>query len=1487
MRKYLLLFAGVLFSFVSLSQDFSNKGKEFWLAYSYHVGMVNGGPPVVMTLYVTSDVATTYNVDVYGGVIIQSGNILPNQVVSIIIPNTYFINDEGVFTNRAIHVTAAKPIVVYSFITRSQASAATLALPLNVLGKQYIAMSFTQVSNEQNSNSFLTIVAVEDNTTVEIIPTVATKGGWAANSVNVISLNKGEIYQVLGTTSGGNGVDLSGSSIRSISSGTASCKKIAVFSGSGKVSIGCTGSSDNLYQQLYPVGSWGKKYLTAPSYNQPNNFYRVLKSVPLANVFVNGVLIPSTSFTNGYYEFFNNRPNLIEGDLPISVTQYFTTQGCSGNSSPNDPDMIELNPVEQNINNVTLISSNLTVSGAHEHHLHIIMKNTGAGTTAFTSFKFDNIPVPVSSWITHPSEPNYSYLYLPNVTETSHSLSSDSGFNALAYGYGNAESYGYSAGTNVRDLYIKAGVSSLYGIETTASVCVGEPFKFKISLPYLADSIKWDFGSAPNPAGIIVYYPPFMPDSTTTVSGKPIYWYSTPGTYNYSTANTYPFTITTYSQNTDGCGNIQELSFDLSVSDPPVGGFTNTTPGCVAEQVQFTDNTITVKPTYKWSWNFGDPASGASNTSSVKNPVHLFSAPGTYWVTYSNITTPGCLSDTVRKQIIIPALPTATISGSTILCLNDVSPNITFTGAKGTAPYTFTYTINSGSGPGPVQTIASATGNSVTLPIPTNIAATYIYTLTGVQNTGSALCIQPQSGSATVKINSLPTATISGTTSVCLNALSPKIIFTGAAGTAPYTFTYNIDKGSGAGPNQTITTVSGNLISIPVATNGAGVFKYSLLSVKDASPTLCSQPQSGSSTITVNPLPSATISGSTELCTNATLPVITFTGAGGTSPYSFTYNINGGSNQIVKTTGGNTITVIVPTNTSGSLTYKLISVTDASTAMCSQAQTGIAIIKINPLPVAAFNTTVPSCETRVINFTDMSVPNAGNINSWSWNFGDPSSGVANTSSLKSPAHNFTSAGNYIITLQVTTDKGCVSVSPPKTITINSRPKASFIVPEVCLLDPFAQFTDTSKIAGPSAVTAWEWDFGDAANSTAGNPNTSTVQNAKHKYIFVGNYTVRLIAISNNGCRDTIFEPLTINGGNPIADFDSLNATANCANDSIAIQNKSNISSGNITRLEIFWDNSNAPAISQIDETPVANRIYKHKYADFQTPLVKLVNVRVRAYSGGICFSDITKSLSINASPKILFNNLPNGCIDATPFIITQASEVSGLPGSGVYTGPGVIMTSPGIYNFSPALAGSGTHSIKYTFTSATGSCVSADSTKITVYKSPTVNAGPDEAILQGGSITLQPIVSGSSLQYLWSWNNNILTGGLNNSKIKNPLASPIEDIIYTLTVTGTGGCTAADDILIKVLLAPKIPNTFSPNNDGINDFWEIKYLDTYPGNRVQVFTRTGKLVFESRGYKKPWDGNINGLSLPVDTYYYIIEPGNGRKPITGYVTIIK
>lgn len=116
---------------------------------------------------------------------------------------------------------------------------------------------------------------------------------------------------------------------------------------------------------------------------------------------------------------------------------------------------------------------------------------------------------------------------------------------------------------------------------------------------------------------------------------------------------------------------------------------------------------------------------------------------------------------------------------------------------------------------------------------------------------------------------------------------------------------------------------------------------------------------------------------------------------------------------------------------------------------------------------------------------------------------------------------------------------------------------------------------------------------------------------------------------------------------------------------------------------------------------------------------------------------------------------------------------------------------------------------------------------------------------------------------------------------------PKQDQIYTLRVIGRGNCTSSDVMKMKVVTLPKPPNTFTPNGDGINDTWEIMYLDQYPKCITEIYTTSGQLVHQSTGYPKPWDGKNKGRELPAGTYYYVIDPKNGRPPFAGYVQIIK
>ena len=102
------------------------------------------------------------------------------------------------------------------------------------------------------------------------------------------------------------------------------------------------------------------------------------------------------------------------------------------------------------------------------------------------------------------------------------------------------------------------------------------------------------------------------------------------------------------------------------------------------------------------------------------------------------------------------------------------------------------------------------------------------------------------------------------------------------------------------------------------------------------------------------------------------------------------------------------------------------------------------------------------------------------------------------------------------------------------------------------------------------------------------------------------------------------------------------------------------------------------------------------------------------------------------------------------------------------------------------------------------------------------------------------------------------------------------------------GCVSFDSVYIRVNESLELPTAFTPDEDGFNDFWNIKELANYPKCEVRIFNRWGHTLFESIGYDTPWDGRFNGEQLPGGAYFFVIDLKVGElKPITGSITIIK
>lgn len=1448
------------------AQDFSNKGKEFYITFPAHVD----GTQAVMGIYITSDVAASGEVTVGTGGSVISFNIAANSVRAVFLgstassdaPNGAVYQDQldGIKPGSSIKVTSNQPVVVYSHIIRSARSGSTLVLPTPTWGREYIVPSYPSgsVNGTIGGRGVINVVAKEANTTVEITPKASSANGGRPSGVpyNIILANPGDVYQIQFA----NLADISGTTVRSVSSGTVACKPIGVFAATTWSAFGCSGATggDNLYQQLFPTRSFGKTFLTAPFANRQKDIIRVytLDANTTITKTEGGASSNLTTNANGFAEFETSQPTRIVADKPIQVVQYMNSQSCDtrnptncagsgGNSQgtcpwPADPEMVILNPVEQTINNITVFSAHKNGVPPGQSNVDQCFLNIIIPTVAAPSFRVNGNP-PSGNFQTI-SGTNYSYLQ-ENVsmlasTNPIQQLTADSSFSCIAYGYGNVESYGYNAGTNVKDLSQFLTFQDQYQTVDGSSACQSISNKLFITLPFAATKIDWRFyGLFPD---VVINNP--VADSVYQRDGKTLYRFPLTGTYNFTMAGTQKVTVFTTNPTSDGCSGEQQLDFEVVVHAKPTADFTVNYSSCLVDSARFTStgSVAAGNSLSKWYWNFGD------NISGTGSPVaHKYLVAGNKQVSHAVQTNYGCVSDTVSKQVVV-----------------------------------------------------------------------------------------------------------------------------------------------------------------------------------------------------------------------------------------------------------------------------------------------------NPKPVASFALTGPYCQNRSINFTNTSSTAAGNIVRWYWTMGNGQVFDRNTGDPFSYAYPAT--GTYTVTLVVTTDGGCASDTVRQIITVGTIPVPGFTLPEVCLDDAFALFPNTTTISdGTFGQITWLWVFNDPS-ANAGNPNTSTQLNGKHRYTSAAVYPVKLVATSNLGCADSITQNLTVNGDKPMAAFDIVTPGNLCSNLPIQIRNKSTVNFGTITRLVIYWDYGNNNTDTTQDEAPVFDGLYSWQYPQFSSPAARVVQIRLQAFSGDVCVNNLTKNITLYATPDPMVATIPSFCFDATPRQITQGFDAGNNPGLGYYSGPGI--TNPNGL-FDPKIPGVGVHSIQFKYVTASGctdstnanvrvwpsptanfdisnvtcinapitftstsvpnantlvawnwnygdgeteardngspfsriyntaqnypvsltvttdsGCVSPVVTKtLSVYPAPTadfdlptdpvclplgkaqftnrttvggtggtplgyvwsfgvagatstqenpvyyynavgpysvqlistsargcsdtvakvinniipqslanwvatppevclgaqiqftdlsnplgssitgwnwgfddgssstqqnpvktyskagtfnvsmyyrtaigcysdtvskqviihpypvVSAGPDQYVLSGGQVVLPASATGSSnYQYLWS-----PTTWLDNPNILQPTASPLDDITYTLTVTGEGGCSSSDEVFVKRLLKPEIPNAFSPNGDGINDTWAIKYLETYPGATVKVFDRYGKAILESTGYPRPWDGTVGGRPIPVGTYYYIVDPKNNLKPITGSVTIVR
>ncbi len=289
---------------------------------------------------------------------------------------------------------------------------------------------------------------------------------------------------------------------------------------------------------------------------------------------------------------------------------------------------------------------------------------------------------------------------------------------------------------------------------------------------------------------------------------------------------------------------------------------------------------------------------------------------------------------------------------------------------------------------------------------------------------------------------------------------------------------------------------------------------------------------------------------------------------------------------------------------SGSYTTSLIVTT---TNGCVDTITGP--VDVQSVPQAAFSVTQP-CAGQYTQFASQSTTAVGSVAGWNWSFGDGST----LNGVENPSHVYTASGTYNVQLIVTGSNGCTDTADGQAVVL-AAPLADFNFSSVCP-GVSAVFSDNSTFSG-GALTAWNWDFGDASAGVGGSP-------ASHAFAAAGTYTVTMVVTASNGCVDTVQKPVPTDPVPQTAFF----IPSGCENTAILFPNLSSISSGSISNY--IWDFGDGSR-DTLQASP------SHVFTAPGTYFVQLTAASDRG-----CLSSVTNEVVVLPAPAAAFT-VPSVC----------------------------------------------------------------------------------------------------------------------------------------------------------------------------------------------------------------------------------------------------
>lgn len=981
-------------------------------------------------------------------------------------------------------------------------------------------------------------------------------------------------------------------------------------------------------------------------------------------------------------------------------------------------------------------------------------------------------------------------------------------------------------------------------------------------------SYSWDFGDGPG---------------SIRTGPNPSYTYNKPGTY------TVKLTITTLG----GCTETATFTDAVKTGTLPSVDFTaNRFAGCAADSFRFTS---LATPSTKWLWDFGD-----GTTDTLENPVHSFADTGKLSVSltaYNN----GCRLKVTKTDYIQIVPPVAAFSDTVLDCANKY--NISFTNKSITIagnPVTYNWDFAG------LGTSNATAGTSFSFPGPG------VYNVSLTINDPNSLACPIHKHTRAISLNYETANFTSSKATVCKNERFK--LTAGGDSTKIIKYQWRLGNGAwftGSRILDTSFTSNGNQnVDLIITNKYGGCTDTTTAFINVRGPIANFAPA---------------VPGTCQT------KAITFNDQTSSAATLTKWTWDFGDSAVRQFSAPPFIHTYADT---GIYSVKLI-VEDVNG--CTDTLTRDSVVTISS-PRAYFGATDSIyCQGKDLQFIDSS--KGYNMN-YLWTFGD-----GGTSSAQNPTHAYTGAdARYSVKLKITDMYGC-SDSLTRTNFISIRyPKAAFDAKDTISICPPLE---TKFLFKGSDYESFAWDFGDGGGST--------LQDPTHFYNTYGTFLAKLYLVGFGGCEDSSSHTVTIYNPNaatsiaygPLDACNSLNVDFSIVtppHTRFTFLYGDGLTDSSQTKVfSHFYNSPNFyyPALLLSDNLGCLAAVGGQQAIKVLGAIPNFARDRRNFCDSGIVYftnytianDPITSSVwnfddgstSTDRDPIHYFAGPDRYEVALT--VNTQAGCTSSLVDTiRVYrtTDPSIssldvaCLNTPILFNGNLAYAdtaltykwdfGNGKTSdvqnAATVYTQVAGykvslevanplGCKNSDSKDVVVAPLPAVTMGPDPVIPVGTGVDLPVSYSGSIRLYNWT-----PTGNLSCPDCPIPYANPKFTSKYKVTVVDSNGCRASSDVTVRVVCTDKnyfLPNTFSPNNDGMNDVFYPRGSSIDRIQSMRVFNRWGQLVFEKKNFtansmSDGWNGMFQGKPANMDTYVYVVEYlcENGEiVPVKGNVTLIR